>query len=1184
MMTRRGRVLVGAVVATACLLASGTWLMAQTTTASVQGTVRDAQGGAVANVPVVLTSNTQGNVATATTDARGTYTFPVVRPDTYTLKISMAGFKTVEMKKVIVGAADRFSAGITTLEVSAQQETVTVLGRVPEIQASSGERSFTLESSTMKNIAVNDRTIFSLVELVPGVKMGITQGGPQAGVVNTLSAFSANGARTNSNNLTIDGITNQDTGDNGSNMATTNLDTVAEFKVLTSSYQAEYGRAVGAQLQVVTKSGGQDFSGSAYWYLRRNTWNANGWMNNRNGTARDETAKRNDYGANLGGPLYIPGAFNTDKKKLFFFASVEMQRRNDPTGATNVTVPTDLERNGNFSQSVINGQPANLIKDYQSPYPCTAADTRGCFSDGGVLGAIPKNRQYAPTLATLKLYPSANVTGQAAYNYTSQLPADQPRDEVMLRLDFHPSDNWRVMGRYMHNTDPNWQPLGVGWAAGGNVPMQGYRHLPGYNWMFSVNGTLNSTTSLELELGSAHNYQEIGSADPLLHRDTTVAGISDIPLLFPSATSGYIPRFNWNNIPNAATLYTQQAPFVNYNTTVDALANLTKVAGAHVLKAGLYYQHSAKPQTPFSPFNGQITFGTSANQPYDTGNPYADAAIGAYQGYTQASRGGYPMYAYYNFEAYIQDNWKATRRLTLDYGVRFYMMSPQDDTSTLLLSNFFPDQWSASAAPRLYVPYCPDGTACGNNSLGRDPATGATVIHSYIGRIVPGSGQQFNGSGADTNTAMFSGNATKISPRFGFTYDLNGRQTSILRGGFGIFYDRPQGNTRFNMVGNPPGVSTPNLGAGLMSDLSAALANAANVPSAPSGSQPSEFNFTLPTVYAWNIGGQFKMPGAFVLDVSYVGNKSTKLLGLRQINAVPYGAAYLPANQDPTRAAGVLGTTALPFDLLRPYKGYNTINMWGGYGEARYDALQTSLSRRFDNGLMVGVSYTFSKTLGTGTSDYSQMRIDGLDRQYNYGITGSDQPHNFVANLVYQTPKLADGVAGLITNGWQISGVFRYASGYPYTIGYNFNGDAQNNAITGSEQGARIVVVGDPGKGWSSDPYAQVNAAAFAPPKPGSIGTESSLFFLHQAPLTNLDLSLAKSFQLHGRAKFELRLDAFNALNHMNIFSTNNTIRFASLTDSTITNAGASSGNGRFGAISGTWPQRTLQLLGRLTF
>jgi hypothetical protein len=1189
MMNQRCRVLALAATAMACLLTSGTWLMAQTTSASVQGTVRDAQGGAAAKAQVVLTSTSQGNVMSATTDARGNYTFPVVRPDTYTLKISLAGFKSVEMRQVVVGANDRFSAGITTLEVSQQEETITVEGRAPEIQATSGERSYTLEGSTLKSIAVNDRSIFALIGLVPGVKIGITQGGPNNGTPTGISFFSANGARTNSNNLTVDGITNIDTGDNGSNMATTNLDTISEFKVLTSGYQAEYGRAVGAQIQLVTKSGGQDFSGSAYWYQRHNKWNANGWLNNRNGSLRDETAKRNDYGATLGGPVPV----FKGKKKLFFFASMEMQRRQDPVNATNVRVPTALERQGDFSQSTINGNPANLLKDYQSPYPCTAEDTRGCFADGGVLGKIPANRLYKPSLAVLSLYPDANVTGQASYNYTSQLPADQPVDQILGRLDYHINDNWRVMGRYMRNSDPNWQPLGVSWAAGGNVPMSGYRHLPGYNWMGTINGMINSSTSLELQLGSAHNYQEIGSDDPRLHRDTTVPGITDIPLLFPQATTGYIPRFNWGGlIGNGATLYTQQAPFVNYNTTIDAIANLTKIAGPHVIKAGLYFQQSKKPQSPFAPFNGQITFANGGGNIYDTGNPYANAAIGAYQGYTQASRYAYPMYKYRNYEAYVQDNWKASRRLTLDFGVRGYIATPQDDSETKFISNFFPDKWSAGAAPRLYVPACIGSYPCsGANRIGVDPAgQQPAVVESLIGRIVTGSGDRFNGSGAATNTSMFSGNATRISPRFGFTYDLNGRQTAILRGAFGIFYDRPQGNTRFNMVGNPPGVSTPNLGNGLLQDLAAALANAANVPAATSGSQPSEYEFKLPTTYAWNIGTQVKLPSSFVLDMSYVGNKASDLLGTKQINNVPYGAMYLPQNQDTTRTAGALGTTALPSDLLRPYKGYGTIQMWGSYGISRYDALQTTIQRRFDNGLMVAVSYTFSKTLGTGSSDYAGMRIDGKDREYNYGLLQSDQPHNFVANFVYQTPKFAKGAMGAIANGWQISGVLRYASGYPYQINYGFRDGTGNNVITGSNEGARVRVVGDPGSGWSSDPYKQLNQAAFAPPQPGSIGTESSLYFVRTAPVKNLDLSLSKSFQLKGRAKFEIRFDAFNALNQVSISGVNNTIQFQSPSDPTVTNGVYNADGsvrdlrGGFGAVNGVWPARQLQLVTRFTF
>jgi len=1203
MMTRSGRVLVRAVVATACLLASGTWLMAQTTTASVQGTVRDTQGGAVGGAQVVLTSTTQGNAFTATTDTRGNFVFAVVRPDTYTLRISMTGFKTVEMTKVVVSANDKYNAGVTTLEVSSQQEVVTVVGRAPEIQASSGERSYTLESTTVQSIAVNDRSVFSLMRLVPGVKSGISQGGPNSGVATGISFFSANGARTNSNNITIDGVTNIDTGDNGTAMVTFNLDTVAEFKVLTSDYQAEYGRAMGAQMQVVTKSGGQDFSGAAYWYARRNKWNANNWLNNRNGRVRDETAKRNDRGINLGGPLFIPNGFNADKKKLFFFASLEMQRRNDPVNATNVRVPTDLERQGDFSQSVFNGHDAKYIKDYSlalahPDWGCSATDTRACFQDGGVVGRIPQDRLYGPGLAILSLYPDANVNGVAAYNYTSALPADQPVDQISARLDYHINDSWRVMGRYMHNSDPNWQPLGVSWAAGGNVPMQGYRHLPGYNWMVSLNGAINDSTSLEMQLGSAHNYQEIGSDDPNLFTANN-SQIAAFPLLYPEASTGYIPRFNWGNggslAANGASYYTQQAPFVNWNTTIDGIANITKVASSHVIKGGLYFQQSKKPQSPFASFNGQISFQEGSGSQYDTGNPYANAAIGAYNSFQQASRYAYPMYKYVNFEAYIQDNWKASRRLTLDYGVRFYMATPQDDAETKLLSNFFPNEWSASAAPSLYAPVCVGAYPCDNSRRAMDPrllAQGATptmsntIDGSLVGRLVPGSGDPYNGSAEATTHAMFSGNAYRISPRFGFTYDLNGRQTAILRGAFGIFYDRPQGNTRFNMVGNPPGSANVTLNNGLVSDLATA-----EIPlSGPSGSQPSEYDFTLPMSYAWNFGGQFRLPGSFVLDVSYVGNKQTKLLGLVQINAIPYGSLYQPANQDLTRTPSAqLGNTALPTDLLRPYQGYGAINLWKSIGESNYNALQTTLQRRFDSGLMVALTYTFSKTLGTGSADYSQMRIDGKDREYNYGILQSDQPHNFVANIVYQTPKVAEGALGVIANGWQISGVYQYATGYPFQIQYGFDDGTNNAVITGSGQGARVVVVGDPGSGSSSDPYAQFNVNAFGPPSPNSIGAESSQFFLRQAPVNNLDLSLSKSFQLVGRSKFEIRLDAFNALNHMQIFSTNNSVRFAGLGNGTITNAAYdASGNltntNGFGSVANIWPGRQIQVVGRFTF
>src|SRR6266545_1705310 len=260
---------------------------AQTTSASVSGSVSDSQSGVLPGATVTLTSRTQGNAYTATTDKEGRFTFPIIRPDTYVLKVTLSGFKTAERTNVVVSANDKLSAGAIALEVGGIQENVTVSSRVSELQTTSGERSFALESESLKNIANNGRALFNFVTLVPGaVPQGM--GGSEIGAAD---GFTVNGQRPNSNNITIDGVANIDTGNNGGNMATTNIDAVAEFKVLTNAYQAEYGRAVGGQLQVVTKSGTQDFHGSGYWYGRRSGWNAQNWLNERDNLATPKSSR-----------------------------------------------------------------------------------------------------------------------------------------------------------------------------------------------------------------------------------------------------------------------------------------------------------------------------------------------------------------------------------------------------------------------------------------------------------------------------------------------------------------------------------------------------------------------------------------------------------------------------------------------------------------------------------------------------------------------------------------------------------------------------------------------------------------------------------------------------------------------------------------------------------------------------
>ncbi|PYQ17787.1 MAG: hypothetical protein DMF79_16635, partial [Acidobacteria bacterium] len=457
----------------ALLLAAHAPLEAQTTSASVSGSVKDSQGGALPGAAVTLTSRTQGGALTATTDSEGRFVFAIVRPDAYTLKISMAGFKTLERANVVVNANDKFSAGVVALQVGDMTEEISVLARVSELQAQSGERSFTLENEALKNIANNGRSVFTFATLVPGVVTNLNNDTAAAQVAD----LSVNGQRPTSNNMTIDGVANIDTGNNGGNMATTNIDAVAEFKILTNSYQAEYGRAVGGQIQLVTKSGTQAFHGSGYWYGRRSDWNANSWTNKRAGALPPvgagqvivpPKAARNDYGLTIGGPVFIPGVFNTDKKKLFFFFSEERQRRTDPVSEKQARVPTALERAGDFSKSVDNnGNPFPYIRDYTTGLPCSASNTSGCFQDGGVLGKIPQSRLYAPGVSALNIYPNPNFTGGSGINYTSQVPSPSPRQEDLLRLDFQATDKWRFTGRYMKTKEDILQAYGTTWAGNG---------------------------------------------------------------------------------------------------------------------------------------------------------------------------------------------------------------------------------------------------------------------------------------------------------------------------------------------------------------------------------------------------------------------------------------------------------------------------------------------------------------------------------------------------------------------------------------------------------------------------------------------------------------------------------------------------------------------------------------------
>lgn len=1214
-----------ALMAVACSVCwfTPTTVQAQTTSASVSGSVQDPQGAMLPGVTVTLTSRTQGNAVATQTDADGNFTFPIVRPDSYSLQVTLEGFKTLERTNVVVNANQKFSAGNIQMEVGAMTEEVTVSSRVTELQATSGERSYTLESEALKNIANDGRSVFGFATLVPGVlPQAGNGGGNMSGPAESASGFTVNGARPNSNNITIDGVANIDTGDNGGNMATTNIDAVAEFTILTNAYQAEYGRAVGGQVQVVTKSGTQDFHGSGYWYGRRSGWNAETWTNNRSGTTTPKSA-RNDSGYTVGGPVFVPGLFNTEKRKLFFFFSQEYQRRTDPVSERRSRVPTALERQGDFSQSVdSSGNPYPYIRDYQlaqaNPgWGCGPTDQRACFAAGGVLGRIPTNRLWQPGLNSLNIYPTSNASRGSGLNYVSQTPDATPRREDLLRMDYQATSNWRVTGRYMNKKDDRTQAYGTTWAGAGSNNLDTMPVLflnPGNNMVASVTGIVNSTTSVEVSVGRAHNSLNFEITNPAFSR--TAASLTGFPTLYPDAVQAdYIPdlRFNSNDsrVGNDAGFFqTDRGPFTNENTTWDVVGNLTKVWGAHASKFGVYYQSSFKPQSIFASFNSQINFVNDASNPFDTSFPYANAATGVFNTFTQASKYAIPEWRYKNFEFYAQDNWKAGHHLTVDYGVRFYYMTPQSD-ATLQASNWLPDAFDANNAAQLYRPVCIGAYPCSGTSrrgmdprlvqAGATPTLSNTVEDRFIGRLIPGS-NQFNGAfqaGEGISDSLQSGSVFRASPRIGVVYDLSGKGDTIIRGGWGIFYDRPQGNQVFDMIANAPGVQVSQLQWGLLQNLTSATSE----PAAPVNLTPSAFDFRPPKVYQWNVGLQRKLWKTLVWDAAYVGSKSMDQLRAWQENAVPLGAKFLPQNQDPTRAPSTVpGANALPDNLLRPYPGFGDIRMWDYSSRGNYHAFQTSVNRRFDNGIMFSAFYVLSKALTLehnndfaqggapacqcGEPNFTQAQIDALD----YSYAPYDRPHNFVVNFVYQTPSFAQGPLGAVANDWQLSGIYRWSTGVPYAVQYSIPGINQSN-LTGNngQPSARVVVSGDPGGGSTSDPYSQLNVNAFAPPQPGSNGNESARFFLHGPAVNNLDLSLSKRVLLGKGIRAELRIDMFNALNHTQFTGVNNQVNFASLTDRTITNLpydsnGALVNQNGFGTINGVRQPRTFQVVTRVTF
>jgi hypothetical protein len=656
-----------------------------------------------------------------------------------------------------------------------------------------------------------------------------------------------------------------------------------------------------------------------------------------------------------------------------------------------------------------------------------------------------------------------------------------------------------------------------------------------------------------------------------------------VPLLFPNANNGnQIPNFSFDtNIAGTSAFQNQTfaetlfngSPF-NQTFLIHNVSDiLTKVAGNHIFKGGFFLQNSHNNRTSFGPIQSNIEFNFSAldnGNPLNAGNAYANALLGTFAQYQQASVQLSNKFVYNNFEGFIQDTWKLNQRLTLDYGVRLSHFQPLYDQESQL-SFFNPALFSAANAPRIYQPVCINNVfpcvsgAAAANRRAIDTVTGALQPASFIGLLVPGTGSATNGIGLTSEgyaKGGFESPKVLIAPRFGFAFDIFGNQKTVLRGGFGISYDRVRGDLTIDAITNPPNVFQPSVFFGRLNDITSLGGSGVRaIPSITTVDPGGE----LPAVYSYSLSVQRNLGFSTVLDVSYVGTMGRHLGRQRNINAVPYLTTFQRAAQDPTRfAGGVVPTTepglpaayaaagfsfsganALPIDFLRPYKGYGDIILRSFDANSNYNSLQIGITRRFKNNFTFGAAYTFSKTLTDAASD-GEVTNPYNKKVFDYRLADFDRKHVLVINYVYNLPKLSRFVGGNvftrnIFDNWQISGISQFVTGTPFDLsltglgaqGARLLGTPTATGTTGSLSGQQPRFLLNGPLNYSYGPTGLVvDTSQFTVPGIGYTGSYPRNY-LRNPGWNNHDISVFKNFPFNKERTvyLQIRGEFFNAFN-----------------------------------------------------
>jgi outer membrane receptor protein involved in Fe transport len=1000
---------------------------------AILGTVTDPSGAAVPGATVRVRRENPPFHREARTDDAGNYQISSVPPGDYQLVFEKAGFQKVQVAAVNLNAAQQLRVD-AQLHIGSVSEIVNVEASTAQVDTVSANIGSTVYGKQVQELALNTRSFTQLMTLQPGVSSSQAQ---QPGFgSNTGVPFSFNGGQSSANNWTLDGGRNIDPF-NGNNLAMVNLDAIAEVRIERNAYSSEYGRNGGAQLNVVTKSGTNNYHGTLFEFFRNDKLDARNFFS----TERPKN-RYNNFGGTLGGPI--------KKNKLFFFLSNEYRRIWQSTGTRTGIVPTDAQIDGNFSGT----------RDIRDPV------TGELFTGN----RIPADRLDSNAQALLRTFYRRPNFQQGALNFTSSEPDGTNYRSALGRLDWKLKDSFTLFARYNIDSTRLISPYGLfssnpmpyvadseqshiirganvsaTWVINPNMVNQITGAL--YGQSLAISTSPNASRSRDPEFQVPHVLDAQTGSAGFIPSISISQGYAGIQIIWPQNIAGY---------------------------SLELIDNFSWTRGSHNIKFGGSIDKENKSQNNSNPNNnGSFTFNGQS-----TGDALADLLIGSAFQYTENSNHVFGSTRWENWSLYVQDQWRATNRLTLDFGVRYEIYEPEkaDDG---LLSFFDPARFDPTKAPNILP---------GN------------------GQIVTGTQNYGNGMvvvespGAPFGKAVINSVYNTIAPRGGFSLSLGEKNDTVIRGGFGMFHDRwPQfvsgarNNFPFNQNASIFSTNFSNPGQGERRFFPISISNNASP-------------WNIPYYMKWSLGIQRTLPGQILLDTNYVGSRGVSLVRSRNINQ--------------PRASVDVAAGRLNVNAARPYLGFADISTNETTGQSTYHSLQLSANRRFVQGLALQGSYTFSRSIDNVTTPINSYADNRMER----ALSGFDRTHVLVLSYVYELP-LFRGKSGFLKHflgGWQISGINRFESGTPFSI--TIPGD-----MAGVGTGGQRPDVTGPIKRETSQ--LRWFSGAFALPARGTFGSLGRNV-VRGPGINNWDVSISKRTAIRENISLQFRAEFFNLFNH----------------------------------------------------